>query len=106
MFAQQVVDEFFARIVGQAVGRVHQAHGRRGDDGLLDGQCGIPHGNIDEVVGVAFVAERAGGQAWHAACMTRCERNREPIRPSVAQAVYAVGPEIVVLALFPIGDDR
>ena len=67
---------------------------------------GVAHGNIEIAVRVAAVAERPAvsrgmRRVWPA--RTGCLK---PVRRRVGQAVHAVGPEVVVLALLAVGDHR
>ena len=70
------------------------------------GTVRVSQRHIEVAVGVALVAERAAGQARHAADMARRERDLEAVRRGVGKSVDAVGPEVVVLALLAVGDDR
>ena len=71
----------------------------------LTGTVGVAPGDLEVGVGVAPVAEGAGRQPRHAARVAGGERNPEPVGGRVRQAVHAVGPEVVVLALLAVGDD-
>ncbi len=106
VLAQQVVDELLARVAGDLVGRVHEAQGRRRDDRLLHRHVGVPQGHVEVAVGVPLVAERAGGQPRHPADVAGRERDLEAVRGGVRQPVDAVRPEVVVLPLLAVGDDR
>src|SRR3954469_21893654 len=48
--------------------------------------------------------EWAVHQAQHAARVTGREWNLESVRRCIGQSMHAVGPEIVVLSLFAVGD--
>jgi hypothetical protein len=69
VLAEQVVDEFVARVARDLLLGVHETQCRRGDDRLLDRPVGVLERQIQIVVGVRFVAERAAGEPWHAADM-------------------------------------
>src|SRR6185295_5206209 len=79
--------------------------GRR-DDRLLERHVGIAFGRVEITVGVALIAEWSGGQPRHPAGMSGAERKLEAVRSGVGQPVHAVGPEVVILPLFAISDDR
>ena len=63
-------------------------------------------GDIEVRVGISLVAKWAVGQARHAPLVAGRERNPESVRCGVRQSVDAVGPEVMVLALFAVGYDR
>ena len=106
MLAQQVVDELLAGVAGDLVGRVHEAQGRGRDDRLLHRHVGVPQGHVQVAVRVPLVAERAGRQPRHPADVAGRERDLEAVRGGVRQPVHAVRPEVVVLPLLAVGDDR
>ena len=106
VLAQQVVDELLAGVAGDLVGRVHEAQGRGRDDRLLHRHVGVPQGHVQVAVRVPLVAERAGRQPRHPAGVAGRERDLEAVRGRVRQPVDAVRPEVVVLPLLAVGDDR
>ena len=106
VLVQQVVDELLAGVAGDLVGRVHEAQGRGRDDRLLHRHVGVAQGHVQVAVRVPLVAERAGRQPRHPAGVAGRERDLEAVRGRVRQPVHAVGPEVVVLPLLAVGDDR
>ena len=106
VLAQQVVDELLAGVAGDLVGRVHEAQGRGRDDRLLHRPVGVLQGHVQVAVRVPLVAERPGRQPRHPADVAGRERDLEAVRGRVRQPVDAVGPEVVVLPLLAVGDDR
>ena len=103
---EQVVDELVAGVAGDLVGRVHEAQGRGRDDRLLDRPVGVLERHVQVAVGVRLVAERPAGEPRHAADVAGRERDLEAVGGGVRQPVDAVGPEVVVLPLLAVGDDR
>ena len=93
-------------VAGDLVGRVHEAQGRGRDDRLLHRHVGVPQGHVQVAVRVPLVAERPGRQPRHPADVAGRERDLEAVRGGVRQPVDAVGPEVVVLPLLAVGDDR
>src|ERR1700692_3616373 len=63
-------------------------------------------GHIEVAIRVHLVAERATSKARHPAHMTGGKRYPETIGRSILQAVYRVGPEVVIFALLSISDHR
>ena len=70
MLAQQIFDEFLARIIGNVLGRVHQAQRRRRYHRLLYRHVRITHRDVQERICVASVTERPAREAQHAARVT------------------------------------
>src|SRR6266436_2286604 len=103
---QQIVDELLARIIWDALGRVHQTQGRRRYHRLLDRHVRVAHGNVQVTVCVPPVTERAAREPRQAARMTVRERNYETILGHVREPMYAVRAEIVILSLFAVRNDR
>src|SRR5438105_4382644 len=62
--------------------------------------------HVQVAVRVRLVAERAAGQAKHAADVAGREGDLEAVGGRVGEPLDAVGPEVVVLALLAVGDDR
>ena len=93
-------------VAGDPVGGIHQAERGRRDDRLLHRHRRVPLGDLEEAVRVALVAERAGGQARHAAGVAGRERDHEAVGRGVRQPVHGVGPEVVILPLLAVGDHR
>ena len=106
VLAQQVVDELLAGVARDLVGRVHEAQGRGRDDRLLHRPVGVLQGHVQVAVRVPLVAERPGRQPRHPADVAGREGDLEAVRGRVRQPVHAVGPEVVVLPLLAVGDDR
>ena len=71
----------------------------------LSGQMGVPLRDVEIAVRVPLVTERPGGQPRHAAGVSGGEWNLEAVGSGVGKPVDAVGPEVVILPLFAIGDD-
>ncbi len=72
----------------------------------LTGRCAYALRDVEVAVGVHMVAERSTRQPQHAADMAGRERNPEAVGGGVGQALDAVGPKVVVLALLAVGDHR
>ena len=106
MLAEEVGDELLARVVGDLVGGIHEAQRRRRNHRLLDRNVRVAQREAEIGIGADAVPERTAEQAQHAARVARGERDREAVRGNVVQALHAVGPEVVELALLAIGDDR
>jgi len=96
--------EWLRRWAGSAI-RVHQAEGRRGDDGLLHRNLCVVERKVEAGFSPAGVAKRTGGEAGHAAGVPCRERNFEAVGVGVGKPVNGVRPKVVVFALFAIGDD-
>ena len=103
---QEVVDELLAGVPGDPRGGVHQAQSRGRDDRLLDRHVSMAQGHIQVVVRSPCVAERAAGQSRHPAGVPGGERDPEAVGVGVRQPLHGIGPEILVLPLLSIGDDR
>ena len=104
---QQILDELLARVAGNAFGRIHQAQRGRRDDRLLDRQRGRSASRRRDS------CRRSAGSGRARAVsrgmrrdVARGERNLEAVGRGVGEPVHAVGPEVVVLALLAVGDDR
>jgi hypothetical protein len=95
-----------ARIVGDAVGRIHEAQCRGRDDGLFERLVRELLRDVAIRIGEPPVAKRAGGEPRHPRRVTAGERDLETVRCGVRQIVHRVRPEVVVLALLAVGDDR
>src|SRR6266403_5645556 len=103
---QQIVDELLARIICDALGRVHQTQGRRRYHRLLDRHVCVAHGNIQVTVCVPPITERATCEPRQATCMTVPERDNEAVRSRIRKPMHAVRAEIVILPLFAVGNHR
>ena len=106
VFAQQIVDEFLARVTWNVFRRIHEAERGRGNDGLLQGPVRVTLGNIEVAIRINSVAKWPGSQARHPPHVTRGERNLETVRRGVVQTMHTVGPKVMILALLAVGDDR
>ena len=106
VLAQQIIDELLAWIARQCLGWVHEAQSRRRNHRLLQRLAGVAPCDVQIGVGIALVPERPARQARHPPRVTGGERNLEAVGRRVLQPVDTVGPEIVVLPLFAVGDDR
>ena len=95
-----------ARIVGNALGRVRQAQGRRRYHRLLDRHVRVPHGDVQVTAGVPPVSEGAAREPREPPRVAVGERNGETIRGRVRKTVHAVRREVVVLPLFAVRDYR
>ena len=72
----------------------------------LSGHVRISLRDVEIAVRVPLVAERSRRQPRHAAGVSGGERNPEAVRSGVGKAVHGVRPEVVILPLFAVGDDR
>ena len=72
----------------------------------LSGTSRIAPGDVDEAVRVPLVAKRAAREPRHAAGMAGREGDREAVGVGVRQPLHGIGPEIVILPLLAVGDDR
>ncbi len=106
MLAQQIVDELLARVAGNALGRVHQAQGRRRYHRLLDRHVRVAHGDVHVTAGMPPVSEGAAREPREPARVAVGKRNGETIRRCVRETVHGVRREAVVLPLFAVSDDR
>ena len=69
------------------------------------GALGKTPGKIEKAVRVAVISERTAREARPATDVTT-ERKLEPVRLQVGQAFNAVRSEVMILALFAVGDHR
>jgi len=101
VLVEEVEDELIARVVGQRLGRVHEAQRRGRDHRLLDRtrRIALSHGEL--LCGASAVAERSPGQTRHAAHVPGAERDLESVGRRVRKSVDRVRPEVVVLACSP-----
>ena len=95
VLAQEVFDELLAGVPGDLLGRVHQAQGRGGDDGLLHRPMRVLERQVEVAVRIRLVAEGPARQPKHAPDVARGERDLEPVRSGVGKPLNAVGPEVV-----------
>ena len=61
---------------------------------------------VQVAIGIPTIPERASGQPGHSALVSRGERDTEAIGSGIGQTLDAVGPEVLIFALFTIRDDR
>ncbi len=80
------------------------ARGR--NDRLFHRHAGEPSRDIQVGIRAALVTKRSTGQARHSSDVSRREGNLKAVRGGVGESVNAVSPEVVVLPLLAIGDDR
>jgi hypothetical protein len=106
VLAQKIVYERLARVAGDRCGRIHEAQRGRRDDRLLQWHVGIAACVIEEAIGITAVVKRTFCEARHAARVARGERDPETVGRGVRAAFDAVGPEVVILALLAVADDR
>ena len=66
----------------------------------------VSEGHLEIAVRVGVIAERAAGEAKHAAGMARREGNLETVRSGVGKSLDAIRPEVVVLALLTVRNHR
>ena len=106
VLGEQIVDEGFAGIAGNALRGIHQAERRRRDHRLLDRPVRIAfrHGQVR--IRVAPVSERSLGQPRHPARMTGGKGDLEAVRRRVREPVNGIGPEIVIFPLFSVRNHR
>ena len=106
VLSEQIVDELVARIAGQRLLRIHQAQRRRRDDRLLHRDARVTQGLLQVAVCIMFIAKRPACETRHAAGVAVGERNAKAVRRCIRKTLHRVGPEIVVLALLAVGNDR
>src|SRR5688572_14567931 len=106
MLLQEIVDELFSRIIRDSFCRIHEAESRGRDHGLLYGPVRVALRNVEVAVRLPLVAKGPFRETGHAANVTGAEGNLESIRSGVGKAVDRVRPEVVVLPLLAVGDDR
>ncbi len=94
-----------AAITRNAGQRIHQPERGGGNDSLLQGALGKTPGKIEKAVRVTAISERPAREARPATGVTN-ERKLESVRRQVGQTVDAVGSEVMILALFAVGDHR
>ena len=66
----------------------------------------VSEGHLEIAVRVGVIAERAAGEAKHAAGVARREGNLETVRSGVGKSLDAIRPEVVVLALLTVRNHR
>src|SRR5262245_26991281 len=78
VLAQQILDEFLARITGNPFGWIHEAQSRGRDDRLLNERMRVTHRDFQVLVSIDVVMKRPGREPKHAADVTGGERDPEP----------------------------
>ena len=102
---RQVIEEFLARVGGQAVRRVQQAQRRRGDDRLLDARTRMALRGTQEFAGEHPVPERTRGQHRQPPLVPVGERDHHAVGCQPAEAGDGIRGK-ARLGLLAVGDDR
>jgi len=83
----------------------HQLEGGGRNNSQLQGTLGKTSGKIEKSVRVTVISARLPRETRPATGVTN-ERKLQPVRCQVGQAVNAVRSEVMILALFAVGDHR
>ena len=106
VLAQQVVDELLARIARDLLGRDTSGSAPRARSPPASPARARSAARRRGSCRRSACSGTARRQPRHAAHVAGGERDLEAVGRRVRQAVDAVGPEVVVLALLAVGDDR
>src|SRR5665213_18283 len=105
MLVQEIINKFLAEIAGDVIDRVHKAKGGRRDDRLLQSYMCVALGHIQVAIRGKFVPKWSAGEPRHSADMPGGEWDLESIWRRVGQSMYAIRPEVLILALLAVRDD-